>query len=179
MRKHLSYANVVSTLALFLVLGGTAVAAKVIITKPSQLGKNVVTNKKVKKGTLSSNRLSAKARAALKGATGPAGFPGAPGAPGAPGTAKAYGSVDTDGTPSRTRGVNSVIESAGFAALYCVDTTAPVENVVATAQGGTGTVTAVVNYGTQQDCPATTDFTVRTLTAIGGLANGPFTFAAN
>ncbi len=76
MTKHLSYANVVASMALFLVLGGSAVAASAIIKKPSQLRNGVVTNKKVKKGTLAADRLSKKARAALKGASGPQGAPG-------------------------------------------------------------------------------------------------------
>jgi hypothetical protein len=85
-RKRFSYANVVATLALAIAIGGGTAFAAVTITKSSQLKNGVVTNLKVKKGTLAADRLSPAARAALKGNVGPAGPPGPSGNPGAPGS---------------------------------------------------------------------------------------------
>jgi hypothetical protein len=72
-RGRLTYANVMSTLAVFLVLGGGAYAA-------TRLPKNSVGTKQLKNGSITLAKLSASAREALKGATGPQGAPGAPGA---------------------------------------------------------------------------------------------------
>lgn len=81
LKSRLTYANVISTLCLFLVLGGGAYAA-------TQLPKNSVGTKQLKNGSITLSKLSAAARAALKGAVGPQGPAGAPGAPGAPGATK-------------------------------------------------------------------------------------------
>lgn len=82
-RRKLSYANVIATLALFLVLaGGTAFAA-------SQIGKESIGTKALKKEAVTPAKLSSKAKATLtgaagaKGATGPQGPAGPAGAPGA------------------------------------------------------------------------------------------------
>jgi hypothetical protein len=72
----LSYANVVATIALFLVLGGGAYAA-------TSLPKNSVGSKQLKNGSITPPKLSTAAKTALKGATGPQGPAGAAGAPGA------------------------------------------------------------------------------------------------
>jgi hypothetical protein len=94
MRKklRLTYANVVATLALGLVLaGGTAVAAQKLVTSPKQIARGVVTNGKVKPGTLTADKLSPDALAALEGAAGqqgpegPAGPAGPAGIQGPPG----------------------------------------------------------------------------------------------
>jgi hypothetical protein len=74
-RSKLSYANVVSTICLFVVLGGSAYAA-------SQLPKNSVGTKQLKNGAVSLAKINAAAKQALKGATGAPGAPGAAGAAG-------------------------------------------------------------------------------------------------
>lgn len=63
LRSHLSYANVVATLALFLVLaGGTALAAKQFLPKNSvgtkQLKNNSITGAKVKDGSITGSKLA-------------------------------------------------------------------------------------------------------------------------
>jgi hypothetical protein len=79
LRGKLTYANVVATLALFLVLaGGTAVAA-------SRLAKNSVGSKQIKKRAVTPAKLSAAATATLIGPTGPKGATGAQGPKGDPG----------------------------------------------------------------------------------------------
>jgi hypothetical protein len=55
LRPHLSYANVVSTLCLFVLLGGTAYAAVTLkrgSVKGKHIASNAVTSPKVKQGTL-------------------------------------------------------------------------------------------------------------------------------
>jgi hypothetical protein len=73
---------VISTLCLFLVLGGGAYAA-------TQLPKNSVGAKQLKNGSVSLAKLNAAAKNALKGATGPAGPAGPQGAKGDTGAAGA------------------------------------------------------------------------------------------
>lgn len=74
-RPRLSYANVMATVAVFLVLGGGAYAA-------TSLPKNSVGSKQLKNGSITPAKLNAGAKAALRGATGPQGIPGPQGAPG-------------------------------------------------------------------------------------------------
>src|SRR5882757_7428232 len=69
-RKRLTYANVMSSIAVFFVVaGGTAFAA-------SQLGKESVGAKQLKKEAVSLAKINAAAKSALKGATGPQGSKG-------------------------------------------------------------------------------------------------------
>jgi hypothetical protein len=94
--RRLTYANVVATLALFVALGGGAVAA-------TTLGRNSVGTRQLKNGAVTEAKLAAAAQAALRGAQGPrgeagpkgeagaAGTPGAPGERGAPGVEGAPG----------------------------------------------------------------------------------------
>jgi hypothetical protein len=58
-RRHLSYANVMSTLAVFLVMGGSAyaVAKKSVGTK--QLKANAVSSKKIKNGAVTGPKIAA------------------------------------------------------------------------------------------------------------------------
>jgi hypothetical protein len=78
-RRRLTYANVVSTLALFLVVaGGSAFAA-------TQLSKNSVGTAQLKKEAVTAAKIAAPAKAELKGATGPQGPQGATGPQGARG----------------------------------------------------------------------------------------------
>jgi hypothetical protein len=79
LRRRLTYANVMSSIAVFLVLaGGTAFAA-------SQLGKESVGSKQLKKEAVSLAKINAAAKTSLKGATGATGAKGATGAEGSKG----------------------------------------------------------------------------------------------
>lgn len=69
-RPKLTYANVVSTLCLFLLLGGGAYAA-------SHLAKNSVGTKQIKNRAVTQKKISVKAQKALKGQTGAPGQNGA------------------------------------------------------------------------------------------------------
>ena len=85
-RPRLTYANVVSTMCLFILLGGAAYAATKLPKNSvgsEQIEKNAVNSAKVKNRTLGLIDFSSAARAGLKGAPGTPGAPGQPGAAGA------------------------------------------------------------------------------------------------
>ncbi|HVO54770.1 MAG TPA: hypothetical protein VMT37_10185 [Solirubrobacterales bacterium] len=68
----MSFANVVSVIALFVALGGNAYAA-------TQLAKNSVGTKQLKNGAVTKAKIAKSAQTALEGAKGPQGPPGPPG----------------------------------------------------------------------------------------------------
>jgi hypothetical protein len=105
-RRHLSYANVMATLAVFITLGGASYAAATIVPADSvgtaQLRDGAVTAAKVRNGSLTYNNLSSQARGLLRGprgaqgVPGPRGLPGPKGDPGNPGPVT--NSVELGGT---------------------------------------------------------------------------------
>jgi hypothetical protein len=78
-RPRLSYANVMATLAFFIAVGGASAFAA------TQLAKNSVGTKQIKKGAVTTVKLAKSTRAALAGSTGPKGEPGTKGEQGPPG----------------------------------------------------------------------------------------------
>jgi hypothetical protein len=78
-RPQLSYANVMSTIAVFIALGGTSYAVARNSVGSLQLRKNAVTSAKVKDRSLRTNDLAPSARVGSRGPRGPAGPQGAPG----------------------------------------------------------------------------------------------------
>jgi hypothetical protein len=88
--SKLTYANVISTVALFLVLaGGTAFAA-------SQFEKESVGTNALKKEAVTPTKLSKKAKSTLTGPAGPKGATGAQGLQGPQGPAGAAGATKID-----------------------------------------------------------------------------------
>jgi len=81
-RPQLSYANVMSTIAVFIALGGTSYAVVRNSVGNSQLRSNAVTSAKVKDRSLRTSDLSPSARV---GSRGPRGLQGPTGPQGAPG----------------------------------------------------------------------------------------------
>jgi hypothetical protein len=134
MRRHLSYANVTATLALFVALGGGAYAA-------TKLPKNSVTTTQVKNGTLltkdfKKGQLKAGPKGAagvqgdqgvrgLTGFTGAAGTAGVNGAPGAKGDAGVDGSAKAHAFVTSQGGVGP-----GSKGIATSNITAPANNVV-------------------------------------------------
>ena len=139
-RGKLSYANIVSTLCLVLLLGGgTAYAA-------STLGKESVGAKQLAKGAVTPSKLSKAAKSGMtgpKGATGatgaagavgplgPQGSPGQPGSPGAPATVlfaqiREDGTVNTSSVPVTVAhtgtglGIGSYLVNFGRDVSHCV-----------------------------------------------------------
>jgi hypothetical protein len=99
-RGNLTYANVISTLCLVLLLGGGSAYAA------SQFGHETIGTGALKKEAVTPAKLSSKSKAALTGATGPAGAKGATGpqgpqgTPGAAGATKVQVVVGPEGTGS-------------------------------------------------------------------------------
>lgn len=100
MRRHLTYANVVASLALFFALGGAAFAA-------TQLPRNSVGTGQLKPEAVTAGKIAKKTRNQLQGSTGPqgpqgktgkTGPKGATGAKGAQGAQGAKGAAGADGT---------------------------------------------------------------------------------
>lgn len=162
LKSMVSPASVLALIALFVALGGVSYAAVTINGNAIQnnsipgakLKNGAVTNAKVKANTLAANRLTAAARASLRGAEGArgpqgaAGAPGAQGAQGTPGTALAYAQV-TPATPSlvaeRTSGVTEVTRPAG--GLYCLAAAPAVVGQAFSAGVPTRPTVASVEYG--------------------------------
>ena len=120
LRKRLTYANVIATLALFLALGGTSYAVTALPKNSvgtQQLKKNAVTGPKVKDGSLSSADFVA--GTLLKGDTGAPGATGATGPQGETGIAgpagAQYSSVDGD---SQTNPILSNAVSVASGTIY-------------------------------------------------------------
>jgi hypothetical protein len=108
-RGHLTYANVVASLALFLALGGGAYAAATLPRNsvgPAQLRTNsvgaseirsrAVRSSEIANGSIRLVDLSSKARADLRGNQGPAGVPG-PAGPAGPSGVGDRAAVDSGG----------------------------------------------------------------------------------
>jgi len=97
-RASLTYANVISTLCLFLLVGGGAAWAAV------HLPKNSVGPKQLKKGAVTPAKLSKSTKATLTGPAGPAGPQGPKGDQGAPATAL-WAEIGPTGNVLKGRGV--------------------------------------------------------------------------
>lgn len=103
LRRHLTYANVIASLALFLALGGAAFAA-------TQLPRNSVGTGQLKPEAVTAGKIAKRTRGQLRGTTGPQGpqgktgktgakgATGTRGATGATGARGATGTAGTDGT---------------------------------------------------------------------------------
>jgi hypothetical protein len=134
-RRRVTYANVAATIALFLSLGGSALAAQhYLITSTKQISPKVLQKLKGKRGK-----------------AGPAGAPGAPGAAGAAGSARAYALVVVNGP-----GNPVLTENAGFTSVsepqvgtFCLGPIVPGHPPIVSA-AGTEAIFATVS---PQQCP--------------------------
>jgi hypothetical protein len=95
LRRHLTYANVAASLALFLALGGAAYAA-------TQLPKNSVGTNQIRKEAVTAAKIAKKTRQQLQGRRGPAGQQGPQGKTGAKGGTGAKGAVGARGAQGNT-----------------------------------------------------------------------------
>jgi hypothetical protein len=172
-RSRLSFANVISLIALFVALGGTGYAAVKIPRNSvggSQLKANAVSSSKVKNGAL--RAVDFKAGELPAGATGPQGAKGdkgdpgtngTAGAPGADGTADAFARVQADGTlelgappplaAPQHKGVDQAdIQKAGTG-IYCfggLDMTVAAALVSMDNAGAVATTTEVISVAIQR-----------------------------
>jgi hypothetical protein len=97
----LTYANVISTLCLFMLLGGGAYAATQLPAKSvgtKQLKNGAVTGPKIRKASIEATKLTSLAMMTLKGANGAKGAKGATGAKGDRGAVGPQGAQGPTGT---------------------------------------------------------------------------------
>jgi hypothetical protein len=119
LRSKLTYANVISTLALFLVLGGSAAFAAGQLGPNSvgttQLRNAAVTGPKIKRASIEATKLTPLAISTLKGQKGAKGATGAKGAPGAKGGVGAKGDRGAQGERGLTgpQGIQGVAGNPG------------------------------------------------------------------
>jgi hypothetical protein len=180
-RKRITYANVISTLALILVVGGgSAIAA-------NQFGKETIGANAIKKESIGPGKLNKAAKAALEGPAGPKGATGATGpagtagpagpagAPGAPGSALAYAHVKADGTLDTANSKNiSASKLTAGTGYFCVNASVPVSNVIATAADNTLGRQIVVSFEDPfTSCPPNAAV-VTTFDKTGAASAGPF-----
>ncbi len=120
-RRRLTYANIVASLALFLAMGGTGYAA-LSLPKASvgakQLKRSAVSSKKVKNGSLLGKDFKAGQLPA-----GPQGPTGPQGATGEPGSAAAYALIVFNGTvfsPASKNVTDANVAHTAGTGVYCI-----------------------------------------------------------
>jgi hypothetical protein len=203
LRGHLTYANVMATLAIFIALGGSSYAALRITSR--NVPKDALTGADIKRLTgrdVINNSLTGADVKGLKSvdvANGallaedfapgqlPRGVKGDKGETGAPGTALAYGYVRSDGSLDYARSKNITATIKGQSPFptgyYCVDVAVPVSkanNVVATLQdGAVGHITATISTAATA-CPTFPhDIFFNTTNAAGNDTDLQFAFVVN
>ncbi len=149
-RKRLTYANVMSSLAVFLVIGGATAFAATQLPKNSvgskQLKKNAVNSAKVKNGSLQAADFKAgQLPAGAQGPTGPQGEKGEKGATGAAGSAVAYAHVNGDGTVDlgNSKNVTNANVNRTAAGIYCFNNLAFTVHVVTVSPDSLGPVDGI------------------------------------
>lgn len=158
-RGHLTYANVIATLALFIALGGGAYAAATLPRNsvgPTQLRTNsvgaselrssAVRSSEIANGAIRLTDLSANARAALRGSQGPAGSPG-PAGPTGPSGVTDRAAIDSGG--GHPVGTSLGVTHAGGSNEYTVQFGRDVSSCIYGA-----TLAAVQNGATVEQPPA-------------------------
>jgi hypothetical protein len=134
LRRHLSYANIVATLALvFAMSGGALAASQYLINSPKQINPKVL--KKLKGNSGKTGPTGLQGAAGLQGPAGPLGPKGAEGAKGVKGEegpegpkgetgpagqARAY-AIITPGSPATVQaGSRGVVSATTFSGVTCV-----------------------------------------------------------
>jgi Collagen triple helix repeat (20 copies) len=149
MRRRLSYANVVATLALvFAMSGGALAASHYLINSTKQINPKVL--KKLKGASGKNGLTGASGASGAPGAAGKEGAQGKEGAKGANGTAVAYAHVSSAGVLDTANSKNVSVASKSGLGIYCLKVTVPVTNVsgmvdIANAGGQFGSVSAVLS----------------------------------
>jgi hypothetical protein len=136
-RRHLSYANIVATLALVFAMSGSALAAKhYLINSTKQINPKVL---KKLKGNV--GKTGAKGLAGTPGATGSPGPEGHVGGTGPAGEAQAFATI-TPGKPAEispgSRGVVSAITSGGATCVF-LDPSIDLDTITAIVSATAGT----------------------------------------
>jgi hypothetical protein len=162
-RRHLSDANVVATLALLFAMGGSAIAANhYLINSTKQINPKVLKKLKGQRGRTGfgiqgqpgptgKNGLAGK-----NGPTGATGPTGAQGTPGTPGSARGFAYVKADGTVEGKGGSIDIAIHKVSTGEYCLILTPRQEfraPILATLQGEDSTAGLIsVNTAFGSDC---------------------------
>jgi hypothetical protein len=137
--RHITYANVTASLALFLALGGISWAAATLprdSVSAKQIRASAVGSSEVRDGALRrSDFAPGTLLAGPQGAQGPKGEPGPSGAPGKqgePGTARAFAYVGSDcagqgGTCEVMKAKNVVGARRLYTGVYCIEVAAGID----------------------------------------------------
>ncbi|HEX2095854.1 MAG TPA: hypothetical protein VHF50_00610 [Solirubrobacterales bacterium] len=129
LRRHLSYANVMATIAVFVALGGASYAA-IQLPKGSvgtrELKQGAVTSSKLRDGAVKLRDLSRSARGGLGGNAGPGGAVGAVGPTGPAGQRGATGPASPPGATGPTGQAGTTGPTGPAGATGSVGTTGPV-----------------------------------------------------
>lgn len=156
-KGRLTYANVTSSIALFIALGGVSYAATALPSNSvgtlqikekavtgAKLADGAVVAGKIGPGAVGVSNLGPGAQLALKGATGPAGTKGDKGVPGTPGAKGETGAAGARG-PEGPRGETGPQGPAGSAAISVGRVNRPGNLATLTSASGSviGTATSV------------------------------------
>ncbi|HVW47704.1 MAG TPA: hypothetical protein VHA76_11665 [Solirubrobacterales bacterium] len=190
LRRHLTYANIAASVALFLALGGAAYAA-------TQLPRNSVGTNQIRREAVTAGKIARRTRQQLrgnrgpagpqgpqgktgkqgpKGATGAKGAQGNAGAPGADGTGPAF-EVVAKGKPIEAAGSTVVAQNLAPGA-YVVSAGVVVESAVPTA------VTCTLNGGGgseavgQVEAGLPTTLSLTEVRSLGGAGNATLSCSA-
>jgi hypothetical protein len=184
LRSHLSYANTMATIAVFIALGGTSyavaqlprnsVGATQIRTGAigkSEIHRSAVRSKHIRDRTVALRDISFAARSSLRGQAGPAGPQGPPG----PGTLYAV-AVNSGGGQSRSSAGVSGVNHDPFTGSYAVRLERSIEQcyAVASLSDVPGGQTTSPQGGEIVTAVAGDTVTVRTRNSSGAVADLPF-----
>ena len=184
----LTYANVVSPVCLFILLGGGAYAASQLpkgSVGSAQLKRNAVTSSKVKdRALLARDFKRGQLPRGRRGATGPAGVPGRPGTAGSPGSQlNAFARVTSTGEfdPLRSRYVQMTVRRLdegrycllGFVQAPNSDAVGPPRNAIATPEDEDRTASVKTGAQAAPECVSGTLVTL-TNTLDGTREDGAF-----
>jgi hypothetical protein len=179
---RLTYANVVSTLALFIALGGAAYATDSIpglsvgseqlkprSVKTGKIAMSAVTGGRIRDGAIHSRHIYGPLLAKLKGGVGPTGPQGPPGTDGATGATGPVGATGATG-PAGATGATGPAGTDGAAGA--TGPTGPTGATGATGESGTADFQIVDRFVSVQNLPAGNSLELMTTCPNGYLAIG-------
>jgi hypothetical protein len=175
-RRHITYANVVATLALVFAMSGGALAARhYLINSTKQLSPKVLKALKGHKGA--NGPTGPKGSVGPQGPKGEPGLQGSKGDPGTAGSILRWAAVNADGTVVASSGLSSTANTRQSTGLYLVDFNTNIRGVCApVASIGTNDATAASSGEIATNFVASPESTlrVRTFNDAGTLTDMPF-----
>ncbi len=180
LRRYLSYANVVATMALVFAMGGSAMAAKhYLITSTGQISPKVLKAleagiaRKVPPGAPGKEGAAGKESAA--GKDGAPGKEGLPGKEGPQGTARAFAYIGDTGTVTYAKGITTADVKLAGASAYCISglSFGPENVVVSGVAFNSSKLIVSANLGIDGGpCPAGTQVSIATYNLEGNAERG-------